>query len=424
MIVVWLRNWWRSPLLTGQFAITIAVGMGAASALASLTLALGYQPLPYRDPARLVAFWESLEPDGKFAGISGPDLTEFADATHSLFSAIGGFAVPSFWLVDTRGTTQVHVCDIQPNAFVDLGINPVLGRAVLPDDAPLSGGGIAPAWISYQLWQVRYGGSPSIIGAAIGIGSSPTGLSAFSLRIVGVLPAGVSIPLPFMENDTDVWYLLPRDVSNRPRQSHVFFGVGRLLPGVTAAQAQAALAVVVEHQGQRYSLEGHRRLILQSLQEIARGPARSTMGLLVLGVRLVFMVGCVNLAILMWAEGIRWRREIAICAVLGARRRRLWQEVAAGKWLLTLLSLGLGAAVAFELLRKLVWLVPPAGLGTPLPFPPPLDVGLLLSFATLALTATLIWSRLLVARTDGPRVSRALCGLPATAEETSFRDLL
>ena len=406
---VWLRTWRRSPLLTGQFSLTIAIGMGAVAALTSLMMALGYQPLPYRDPASLVAVWEHAEPGAPVMAISGPRLTDFADATHSTFAALGGFAVPQRWLLDRLGATQIRACAIQASVFSDLGMRPVSGRGVRPDDEPLVGGsGTASAWISQHFWQTRYSGSQSVIGETIGIASTASGADQTRARIVGVFPSGTTIPLPFMENPTDVWYILPPKLLYLPREATVFFGLGRLLPGVSAAQAQGVLTAAAERLEQRYSRERRRRPVVQSLEEIAQGPARKTMGLLVLGVGLVFSVACANLAILMGVEGRRRRGDIAIRAVLGASRWRLWREVAAEKCLLTLLSLGLGVALASALLRVLAQLVPAAGLGPPLPHPPLLNLAVLLGFAVFALAAAVVWSVLLVAAADGPGTSRAL----------------
>ena len=420
MVGTWLRSWRRSPLLTGQFSITIVIGMGATTALVSLMLALGYQPLSYRDPGRLVAVWERAD-SGQVMAISGPDMADFADATHSIFAALGAFTVPPLWLIDRKGATQVRACYIQASVFSDLGIRPALGRGVRLDDEPL-GSAAAPAWISFGFWKARYGGSPSVIGATIGIASSATGSDQKGAHIVGVLPPGISIPLPFMENTTDVWYLAPRDISGRSRQSTVFFGLGRLRPGVSVAQSQAALAVVVGRLGQRYSFDRGRHPVVRSLEAIAQGPARHTMGLLALGVGLVFLVGCVNLAVLMGAEGRRRQREIAIRAVLGASRSRLWREAAAEKCLLTLLSLGLGVAFASALLRVLSLLVPTAGLGPPLLRPPPLNLAVLFGFAAFALAAALVWSALLVAAADGLGSSRALAGAGSGPGYTGLSD--
>jgi putative ABC transport system permease protein len=387
--------------------------MGAVTALVSLMLALGYQPLPYREPGQLVAVWERAESGASVIAISGPDMSDFADATHGLFDVLGAFMVPQIWLLDHRGATEIRACYIQASAFSDLGIHTVVGRGVRPDDETVGVESVGnrstiPAWISYRLWQSRYGGSPSVIGSTIGIADSATGLDNTPARIVGVLAPGVSIPLPFMQNTADVWYLAERDIAARSRQSDVFFGVGRLRPEVSAAQAQAALTVIAERLGQRYGFDRRKRPVVQSLQEIAQGPARQTMGVLSLGVGLVFLVGCVNLAVLMGAEGRQRRREIAIRTALGASRWRLWQEVAAEKCALTLLSLGVGVAFAAALLRVLAQLLPAAGLGPPLVNPPPLNLVILLGFAAFALAAALVWSALLVAAADGPGSSCAL----------------
>ncbi len=409
-----VRMWRGSLLLTAQFSATIAIGMGAATALVSVLLALGYQPLHYRDPGRLVAVWERPESGDQLIGISGPDLADFADATHSIFASLGGFSARPLWGLDTRGATKIRTCYIHASVFSDLGMRPVLGREVRPDDEPVGpirkAGVVPPAWISYEFWQSRYGGTPSVIGTTIGIGSSAMGENASLVRILGVLPRRISIPLPFTKVATDVWYILERDSVARPREAKSFLGLGRLRPGVSVAQAEAALAVVLERLGQRYSFNRGKRVVVQTLDEIAQGPLRQTMGLLVSGVALVFLVGCVNVAILMAAEGRRRWREIALRAALGASRWRLWREVALGRCVLAFISLGLGVAFALALLRVLAWLVPTAGLAAPLEQLPPLNVAILFSFAAFALALSLVWSALLVAAatTDGAGASRAL----------------
>src|SRR5690348_737603 len=409
MLRIWLRTWRRSPLLTGQFAFTIAVGMGAVSALVSLMLALGFAPLPFRDPGRLVEVWASAESSSRVLAMSGPDLADYADATHGIFTSLSPFGFGRQFLIDRSGTTEIRANFVQVGALSDLGIHPVIGRGVLPDDEPINGGGTPPAWISYRLWRTHYGGSPSVIGTTIGLADTGEGRDESQVRIVGVLPQGVNIPLPISRTDsTDVLCILFSDTASRKRQADVFFGLGRLRPGVTIEQAQAALNVVGEHLGQLYSFDRHRLPVVQTLEEVVQGPARKTMGLLALGVGFVILLGCVNLAILMGAEGRRRRREIAIRAVLGANRSLLWREAAAENSLLTLLSLALGVWFAWALLRILTQLMPSAGLGPALAEPPPLNLAVLFGFAVFALASALVWSALLVRAADGPRSSLAL----------------
>src|SRR5947209_2080583 len=103
MVGVLLRGWRRSRLLTAQFVITIAVGMGAAVALVNLMLALGYQPLPFHDPGRLVGVWEHVQPGAQNMAISGPDVVDFEAGSHNVFAFLGAFTVREFWLLDRGG---------------------------------------------------------------------------------------------------------------------------------------------------------------------------------------------------------------------------------------------------------------------------------------------------------------------------------
>jgi len=269
-----LQFWRRKQFVTAQFAITIAIGLGATTALSSLMLAIGYQALPYRDPKQLVVVWERAESGAQVVAVSGPRLTDFAEATRaSIFATLGAFAVPQRWLLDRVGATQIRACYIQASALSDLGVRPVLGREARPDDEPLMGGsGTAPVWISSHFWQTRYNSNQSVIGSTIGIASSATGSDQTAARIVGVLPSETAISLPFMDNATDVWYILaPQQLLSLPRQATMFFGIGRLRPGVSAAQAQAALTAIAERLEQRFSTERGRRPVVLSLEEIAQG---------------------------------------------------------------------------------------------------------------------------------------------------------
>lgn len=417
-----LRSWRRSRLLTAQFVITIAVGMGAAVALVSLLLALGYQPLAFRDPGRLVAVWERAESGADVMAISGPDVADFKAASWNIFTSLGAFTVPQLWLLDRRGATQIHTYAIQASVFSDLGIRPVLGRAVRPDDIPLSDSAASPVWISEKLWQSWFGGSPSVIGSTVAIANSATATHQSRVQIAGVLPPRVGISLPFFQNDADLWYLAPADLSSRSRKSTVFFMVGRLRSGVSAAQAQAELTGIAGRLAERYYVDRRKRPMVESLEAIAQGPVRQTMGLLSLGVALVFLVGLVNLAILMRVEGMRRQREIAVRAVLGASRRRLWTEVAAEKCMLTLIAVGMAVAVASALVRVLSELLPAAGLGPPLASPPPLNWSLLLGFGGFVLIVALIWSAMLVAVADGRGSSSMLVTAGGGPGYTGFSD--
>ncbi|MGH9518124.1 MAG: ABC transporter permease, partial [Terriglobales bacterium] len=395
MATIW-RSWRRSPLLTTQYVLTIAVGMGAVTAVLSLLLALGYTPLPYRDPGALVAVWAKSK-SGVIQAFSGPDLADYAGGSSGAFSALGGIWLDPEYLLGPNGAQPIRFVAVAREAFRSLGVEIALGRGVRADEPPAGGGAVAAAWISSRLWRRQYGGSPSVLGRVIRLALDASGSRTSNFRIAGVLAPGATIPLPFLDasRTADIWFVAP-DMSHRRRQAAGLFGLGRLRPGVSVAQARAALASVAERLGRQYSFDRDKTPVVESLQAIAQGPAQRTMGLLALGVALVFLVGCVNVAIFMVAEGERRRREIAIRTALGAGRRRLWGEAAAEKAALSVLGLVLGLFVAFWLVRGLAQLVPATGLGAPLLSAPPLNAIVLVAFAGFALAAALVWAGLLV----------------------------
>lgn len=279
----------RAPILTTPFAITSGVGMGAI--LLTGAAMLQFKSLPFRAPAQLVVLWEREESSASVVPISGADMADFAHATHGLFDSLGVFAVPKVWLIDGRSSIGVRACYIQAPVMSALDIHPLVGRAVHPDDAPVGSDSIPPLWISSQLWRSRYGGSAQVIGTTITIGDSASGANKFLARVVGVLPYRASIALPFMKNTTDVWYLISPDVVARSRNARLFFGVGRLRPGISAPRAQKALAIEAEKLDQQYSFDVGKRPVLRSLESIAEDPSRRWLWLLVLVVGMALVLG-------------------------------------------------------------------------------------------------------------------------------------
>lgn len=391
----------KSRRLAAQYLITIAVGMGAVGALASLLLALGFQPLPFPQPGRLVEFWEAAPSEAVLA-ISDPDLTDISHATSAAFISLGGFATDRTWLRDRHGVARIRYDMLTAGAFAALHTKPLIGRGFLPGDRPGSNAGVSPAWISYRFWQRRYGGSPSIIGAEISFAGSATGAANTHLRIAGVLPPAAQIPLGFTSAlaPADVWQILPH-LTNRHAAGE--FGIARLRPGVTIAQAKAVLAAAVQHLGQRYHFDRNKRPMIKGLEAIAQGPARRTMGLLTLGVVFVSLIAFCNIAILAVAEGSRRRQELCTRAALGASPGRLWAQIAREHLGLTTVGLAAGLGLALVLIRLLAQVLPAAGLGAPLQQTPPLSAAVLAGFAAVAVLAALAWSTVLVRTASGSR---------------------
>jgi predicted permease len=374
--------------------------MAAMVALVSVMLALGYQPLPFPQPGRLVEFWETA-PSGSVLGISDPDISDLASATAAdVFSSVGGFAVDQTWLHDSGGALQIRYLMLRPEAFRALAVTAVLGRGFLPTDSPAGSGAIAPAWISNDFWKSRYGGSRSIIGTEVSTADTAAGATAFRFRITGVLPPRADIPLAFAPGaDTAaIWTILPR-LSNREAAGE--FGVGRLRRGVSPQNATAALTTAADALGARFSFDRHKRIQMDGLQAIVQRPARRTVGVLGLGVMFLFLVALVNVGTMMIAEGLRRRREMATRIALGASRFQLWIELAVPKLALTLAAIGIGLALSLALIRALSQLLPAAGLGAAPLSPPALNLPTAVAFALLTISAAVAWTVVLARTASG-----------------------
>lgn len=390
----------NTRLLAAQYAATIAIGMGTAAAVLSLTLALGYAPLPFPSPGRVVVLWERA-PSGSLLAISPPDMANFGARAHDELESLGGVWAVPLWLSTPDGTRRLSACNMQSGALRSLDFAPVAGRRPRAGDPP------GTIWISYRAWQRWFGGRYSVVGTAIAGGGDAAGPFDQHYRIAGVFPKGASVHLPIGPVCSEAWLAAP-DLADRSRRMAVLFGVGRLRPGSTAARAQQALRAEARDIAARYPFERGRTPVVEGMQAIAQGPARRTMGLLALGVGLVFLAGCINLAVLMVAEGVRRRSDIAIRGTLGASAWHLWGELAAEKCTLALISLGLGAGLAAVLVRGLARLVPAAGLGAPMTQAPPLNLYVIFGIAGFVIAGSLGWAALLMRAAGGWRSAPVL----------------
>ena len=404
--------------MAGQRVLTLAVGMGSVTAVASLLLALGYQKLPFRAPSQLVAVWERGNPGATVEAISGPDMADLAAGTQGVFSMLAGFITQQLTLADWIGYSKISTCGIRPSGFATLGMAPVLGRGLSPDDAPIGPAGFASAWISEQLWRTRFGSNPAVLGRVVRVGIGPTAAAANQFRIVGVLPGTAALPLPFATGGLDLWYLMP-DMRGRARAAPGLFGVGRLRPGVSTEEARAALRSVTDRLGARYAFDRHKLPVVASFEEIAEGPVRRTMGLLTLGIGLVFLIACGNTAISMATEAAHMRRELAIRMALGANRWQLWKGAAADDCGLTAAALVAGLGLAWLLERLLTQLLPAAGLAAPM-LAPGLSAAVLVAFSIFALGAAAAWSAIFVASAGIGGSAQALGGGPGAPNGDGF----
>jgi putative ABC transport system permease protein len=390
-------------LLAVHHLATIGLGMAAVTAVVSLMLAMAFQSLPFRESAQLVQVWHRVESGTPMEGLSGTDLIEIQEGAGGVFSSFGGYLNILLWARDeARSTGPLAAVRMEEAAFRALDLTPILGR---PIDGRTSSG-LTPVWIGHNLWQSRYGGRSSVIGQTIRLASNDAGRNESSYEIAGVLPPDIRIPFPtaFFDNPIDVWQVLPDDLKVRFADNRSFLALGRLQPGRTAAEAEAALMVLADRRPR--TIDRRHRPVVQSFEEIAAGPVRRTIGILAVGIALVLLLAFANLASLTVAEGTRRRLELSVRTSLGATRWQLWRDLAAEHIALTVSALGLGLPLAWAALRGLTRLVTVADIGLPLPQPPSVNVYVIVGFAVCALALAFVWATLIV-RDVQPGDSRA-----------------
>ena len=389
-----LRRWSRNPLLAAHHLATVGLGMAIVAAVVSLMMTLVFQPLPFRDSAQIVEVWNRVESGAPVSALSGAELSEIQSAPAGVFSSIGGFTFFRGWLLQDFGPAEpLGIARLDEASFGALDLAPIAGRAVAEGTSGSSA--IPPVWISETLWHSRFGGRSSALGEVIRVAQNTAGLYTTEFEIAGVVPA-ITLPHPAGANTVDVWSILPEETKARATRARVFFGLGRLRPGQTAPGAQAALVVRAD---QRARAEDRRdRPVVQTFDTIARGPARRTMALFVMGVALVLLLAFSNLASLTVAETSRRQGELAIRAALGADRWRLWRDLVAEQLVLTLSALVLGLPLAWIALRLLTHLVTVGDTAWNLQRAPGLDMAVILLFSGCALAAAVAWSTEIVRR--------------------------
>jgi putative ABC transport system permease protein len=345
-----LRALGKAPAFTLLSALTLALGIGATTAMFSVVNAVLLKPLPFTRPGELVRLWTSWT-QYPLGSVSDPELHEWRERARTL----AGIATyngpgPATLAVPGRELETVAFATTSANFFDVLGVRPALGRTfVSVEDAAGKNGVVV---IADRLWRRRFGSDPAVVGRTVS-------LQGETVTVVGVMSAAFAYP----SGDTDLWQPAPLDPRQpRPRGNHYLRAVGRLAPGQGPPQAQAELEVIARQMRAQYPdayPEGSGFTIrLQLLRDQMLGPVKPPLLLLLGAVALVLAIACANVASLMLARGTGRGREIAIRTALGAGRARIARQLLVESLLVAALGGAAGVAAAKLALPALLALAP------------------------------------------------------------------
>jgi putative ABC transport system permease protein len=352
-----LRILWKSPGFTTVAVLTLALGIGANTAIFSIVNAVLLRPLPFPNPGQLVSVHEK-DMRGEIPGrvvvnASYPDFFDWRAQNH-VFENMAAFRHTGYTLTGAGTPLHIDAQIVTAEFFSVLGVPPSLGRGFRPEEEK---GRFAV--LSHELWQSKYAADPEILGKSITLEGHP-------YTVVGVAASGFRFPI--QASPQQLWTSLGEDAraasGDRPatveRGQHMLDVVARLKPGVSVKQAQAEMNVIAEGLAKQYPNDNGKRFATSLIPEMEYlvGDTRPALLMLLAAVGCVLLIACANIANLMLARATKRSKEIAIRAALGADRGRVIRQLLTESILLALVGGLLGLAISALGIRALLRLGP------------------------------------------------------------------
>ena len=327
-----LRGLRKASGFTAAAVLTLALGIGATSAIFSVFYTVLLKPLPYRDPSRLVMIsTETPAFPGFRLGVSSLDYTEL-NAASPAFEGLAMYRTSRSNLTGEQEPEQLTSLAVSSGFLSLLGMHPQIGRDFAESDA--QHGSADVVLLSHDLWKRRYAADPSIVGRTITLDQKPRTVIGVLPAISGFLQSEICLPLIFSAQE------------QRERRFRFGFLLGRLRSGAKVSNAQAELDTIAARLGKTYPDDKDMRFDMRSLQEWFTGSSKPALRILLGAVAFLLLIACANVSNLILSRGIQRRREIAVREALGAGRGRIIRQLLIESLLLSLLGGAAGIVLA------------------------------------------------------------------------------
>jgi putative ABC transport system permease protein len=343
----------KRPSFTIIVVLTMALGIGANTTIFSAVDAVLLNPLPYQDPDRLVAVWETNRQLGpEMWDRNEVAIGNFRDwrSQNQVFDQLGSLFYADVNLTGSSEPEQIKSCVVTTNFFQVLGIKPMIGRSFLPEEE--KPGSPRVVILSSGLWERLLSSDPNLTNKSLTLNGNP-------VAVIGVMPPGFDLQFP-TNMRVDMWLPLRMDSSFVDRNDHFLYALARLKPGISRDRAQSEMNLIATQLQQQYpETNAQKGVNIVSLRKQVVGKVESYLYLLFGAVVFVLMIACANVAGLLLARVTARHKEVAIRIALGANRWRIIRQLLTESIILSVLSGLLGLLFAYAGIKLLMALTPP-----------------------------------------------------------------